>query len=157
MLEYLTQFEDDEDDPVPEMDFSDLTPVDWQEGIEDIRDLSTDDLWNKLGLPDKVLPYFNTTTDPLGSRDPWTDPTFFEDPANVVPFGPRWHQLLGIYRILERVFEGKGVLSMDEVGLGKTLQVVGAFAVLVYFREFYSQHNRFPGAFGESTLNLGDS
>jgi hypothetical protein len=150
MQEYLSQFEDIEPEDMPELDFTDRTPVDWQEGVEDLKEKSIDVLWNDLGILDQVLPFFNSYSDPDGIRNPWEHEELFRTPANVVPFSPRWHQLIGILRLVQRAFEGEPMLLMDEVGIGKSLQVIAVPVVLAYFREFYDKHSRFPGAFGES-------
>jgi hypothetical protein len=43
---------------------------------------------------------------------------------------------------------------MDDVGIGKTLQVVGLVALLAYYREYYARHHRFPGKLGQWSLDL---
>jgi hypothetical protein len=149
MLEYLSIFEDDPEPMDQPLDFSAKIPMDWREGVEDLKGFTTDELWQKLGLPDKAIPFFNTTSDPFGTHDPWVDLDWFSNPSHVSPFGPRWHQLQGILRMVERAFEGKPVLLMDEVGLGKTLQVVAVIAILAFYREHFGKYSRFPGIFGE--------
>jgi SNF2 family DNA or RNA helicase len=37
---------------------------------------------------------------------------------------------------------------MDEVGLGKTLQIVAFICFLTWYRDYYARHNDFPGRFG---------
>jgi hypothetical protein len=46
-------------------------------------------------------------------------------------------------------FQNLPILLMDDVGVGKTLQLVGFIALLTYFRAYYDEHGSFPGEFGE--------
>ena len=55
------------------------------------------------------------------------------------PLAPRWHQLVGIVKIVMQAFKGEPLMLMDEVGVGKTLQLVGAIATLTFFRDFYEK------------------
>ncbi|KAI6095871.1 hypothetical protein EDD16DRAFT_1501252, partial [Pisolithus croceorrhizus] len=57
---------------------------------------------------------------------------------------PQWHQLVGIYHMLECTFEGKPVLLMDGAGLGKTLQVLSMIACLTYYSHMYKEKGTFP-------------
>ena len=45
--------------------------------------------------------------------------------------------------MLEQAFEGKLVLLMDGVGLGKTMQVLGAICCLAYYRQVYDAKGKF--------------
>ena len=127
---------------------------DWTEGIEEFKNISTDVLWAMLGRPDKDLPWFNTHHDPDGIHNRWEsrDDEWFANPKNLVPLVPRWHQLVGILRMLQLAFAGKPILLMDEVGVGKTLQVVGTITMLAYFRGFWKDKKDYPGAFGKRHL-----
>lgn len=137
---------------VPELDLeSHLYNPDWSEGVEDLNKLTMEQLWGSLGLQES-LPYFNLTMDPAGFFTPATAEGrgFFADARQVkATLSPRWHQLIGIFRMVQRAFLGKPVLLMDEVGLGKTLQVIGVFAILAFFRHAYAVNGTFPGIFGE--------
>ena len=91
---------------------------DWKKGIEELRKLSEDRLWQMLGLLDKRLPFFQQWTDPDAMIDPWSEEgqVFLQNSdSGHKPLTPQWHQLVGIYRMLERVFDGKPVLLMDGV------------------------------------------
>lgn len=85
--------------------------------------------------------------------DPWSveGQAWLKDNKNAThqPLRPRWHQLIGIYRTVERVFKKQPMLLMDSVGLGKTMQVLGAIACLAYFHQVYEIKDKFPGDFGE--------
>lgn len=128
-----------------------LSIENWSEGVEDLNACREDELWERLGLSDKKLPFFQDFTDPDGFIDPWSEEgqKWLEEELDARRvLKPRWHQLVGILRMLQRAFEGKPVLLMDGVGLGKTMQVVGAIACLAYYREYHAKRNDFPGEFG---------
>jgi hypothetical protein len=56
---------------------------------------------------------------------------------------PQWHQLVGILRLIDRVLDGKSVMLMDGVRVGKTMQAVGLIACLTHYREHYKKHGKF--------------
>ncbi|KAI5982173.1 hypothetical protein EDD15DRAFT_2378268 [Pisolithus albus] len=65
--------EQDELDRV-DLDLEAALPLeDWREGVEDLNKLSEDELWGKLGLPEKRLPFFQEWTDPDCMIDPWSE------------------------------------------------------------------------------------
>jgi hypothetical protein len=132
--------------------------MEWSEGVEDYRNKTMDNLWAILGFQNKRIPCLSLIQDPDGIHDPWNeeDQVWFRDPANTVPFNPRWHQLVSIVKLLECAFRGLPVFLMDDVGLGKTLQVTSLIATLAYYCEYHKEHSCFPGAFGEcqSLFNL---
>lgn len=142
---------DAEIEQAPFLDFEDVDEMDWTEGVEELQHVSVDELWARLGFQDHRVPFFNQRQDPYGIHDPWApeDRKWFENTDNTEIFQPRWHQLVGIYRMVQRAFAGEPILLMDEVGLGKTLQVVGMICVLEWYRVFYEQHKVFPGEFGK--------
>lgn len=129
------------------------TSGEWKEGTEGYQEMSMDNLWSKLGLGNKVIPCFNPYIDPTALFTPWTreGEAFFADPnSRKVALAPQWHQLVGIHKMISLGFEGKPVLLMDEVGLGKTLQMIGTIAILAWFTEYHDQHKDYPGDFSES-------
>jgi len=144
---------DPNSDPDPQSGFDSLLEtldidVEWSEGVEDLRDLSTDDLWALLGLPEKAVPFFNARQDPFSANDPWTKEgrQWLDD--NGKPLELRPHQLVGVVKMIINFFAGKPVLLMDGVGLGKTIQFTASIAILAYYRDYYTTHKSFPGAFG---------
>ncbi|KAI5988912.1 hypothetical protein EDC04DRAFT_2614443 [Pisolithus marmoratus] len=126
-------------------------PIDpaWTEGIESLSKITEDALWQKLGFTDKKIPFFQRWTDPDGLIDPWSQE------------GQAWLNTATskrqIYHMLERTFEGKPVLLMDGVGLGKTLQVLGTIACLAYYSRMYTEKGTFPGDFAGRKMNTLDS
>jgi hypothetical protein len=138
---------------LPEYDPESLPNMDWDEGVEVFHTWSKQDIWNYLGV-DRHLPFFNERLDTLDGRHFWEDEALaVEIKRSGSRLEPRWHQLVGITKMLSNCFQGTPVLLMDDVGIGKTLQVVGLIALLAYYREYYSQHGRFPGKAGESSLH----
>ncbi|KAG2062895.1 hypothetical protein BDR04DRAFT_1039611, partial [Suillus decipiens] len=136
-------------DSIPEFD-PDAThdwDFQWSEGVEELNHMSEDELWTILGLPEKRIPFFNTLQDPYGNCDPWTEDgqSWLKDPMNGEPLTLRWHQLVGLVKMTKNSFEGKPILLMDDVGLGKTIQVTALIALLAFYREFYTIYNSFPG------------
>ena len=59
-------------------------------------------------------------------------------------FTLRWHQLVGVVKMLECAMCSQPVLLMDDVGLGKTVQVLAFFAMLAYYRQRYKDKNSYP-------------
>ncbi|KAG1837021.1 P-loop containing nucleoside triphosphate hydrolase protein [Suillus tomentosus] len=134
-------------EPIPEFDPDETSDCDfqWSEGVEEYNGMSEDDLWATLGLPDKQIPFFNILQDPYGDCDPWTEDGDTWLKENGEPLALRWHQLVGLVKMVKNAFGGTPILLMDEVGLGKTIQVTALIAVLSFYREFYTMHHCFPG------------
>ncbi|KAA1479709.1 hypothetical protein DENSPDRAFT_749755, partial [Dentipellis sp. KUC8613] len=139
--------------------------VDWEDGVDEYKNMTEDELWEALGLAEKKqLPFFNAKLDPLGVRHPWDEDQNGAEwiEKNGEAFTPRWHQLVGILKMLENAFAGRPILQMDDVGLGKTLQTIGTIMCLAWFRTVFEEHKRFPGRFahrkwqgtGENIPNL---
>ncbi|KAG2359170.1 P-loop containing nucleoside triphosphate hydrolase protein [Suillus spraguei] len=130
-----------------------MVPSDGDEVVIDFTEiLIDDDLWEHLGLSEKKLPFFQTRTDPDATIDPWSEEgqQWLDDPhGHAQNLAPRWHQLVGILRLIDRVLDGRPVMLMDGVGVGKTMQAVGLIACLAHYREHYRKHGRFPGKFAQ--------
>lgn len=122
---------------------------DWSEGTEELKDLTEEQICGLLGLVGNYIPGFNTIEDPDGLHDIWANQQWFHENADkCTELQLRWHQLIGIYKMLRNIFDKKPTLLMDEVGLGKTIQVVGVIALLSAFRGVYERTQKFPGDFG---------
>jgi hypothetical protein len=134
------------------IDFGENIDVgDWKSGVEEYDKRSEDELWEDLGMPEKKLPFFQTRSDPDAAVDPWSEDgqQWLDNPASPAQnLAPRWHQLVGILRLIDRVLDGRPVMLMDGVGVGKTMQAVGLIACLAHYREHYRKHGKFPGKFG---------
>ncbi|KAK7440780.1 hypothetical protein VKT23_016856 [Stygiomarasmius scandens] len=143
-------------------DFNQEPEFDWEEGTEKYRTMSTEQLWNRLGLLPREgsekrphIPYFNMYIDKTAQISPSDEPEqFAEDCPNrnpdIIPFNIQWHQLVGVNKAVDQAFRGHPLLLMDEVGFGKTLQVVATICTLVYFHHFYKRRGHFPGAFAKA-------
>ncbi|TBU56480.1 hypothetical protein BD310DRAFT_768052, partial [Dichomitus squalens] len=138
-----------EERPAEDIDISD-----WESGVEDLQDKSPDAVWDILGFPTKRFPGFNEVEDPTGALDPWDNKKWeaFIKKGQGVPFAPRWHQLVGVVKMMRQLIEGRPLLLMDQVGIGKTLQVVGTLCMYVAFRRHFARYGRFPGHFGKIPL-----
>ena len=136
---------------LPEISFDDLPDSNWPSGVEEFSACTMEQLWELLGLSERTLPHFNTDYDDENLHDRWdeAEAAWFADKANLVPFEPRWHQLIGILKMLKMAFEGKPVLLMDEVGVGKRMQVVGVVAMLAHYRDCWEKTHDYPGMFGK--------
>ncbi|KAG2336037.1 hypothetical protein BDR05DRAFT_897311 [Suillus weaverae] len=135
------------------VDFTeDMDVSDWKSGVEEYDKCSEDDLWEHLGLPEKRLPFFQARSDPDAAIDPWSEQgqQWLDDPTSPAQsLAPRWHQLVGILRLIDRFLDGKPVMLMDGVGVGKTMQAVGLITCLAHYKEHYRKHGKFPGKFSQ--------
>ncbi|KAG1717668.1 P-loop containing nucleoside triphosphate hydrolase protein, partial [Suillus occidentalis] len=125
---------------------------DWKSGVEEYDKCSEDDLWEHLGLSEKKLPFFQARSDPDAAIDPWSEEgqQWLDNPTSPTQkLAPRWHQLVGILRLIDRVLDCEPVMLMDGVGVGKTMQAVGLIACLAHYREHYRKHGKFPGKFAQ--------
>ena len=138
--------------PAPVLDLDlDLPPnIEWSEGVEEFNKMSEDELWSMLGLPDKVVPFFNTHYDPDNNHDPWTHDghEWFKITGNGKLLALCWHQLVAVMKLLINAFAGKGTPLMDDVGLGKTIVDAAFIAILSYYCEYYKVHKHYPRSFG---------
>ncbi|KAG2340584.1 hypothetical protein BDR05DRAFT_889519, partial [Suillus weaverae] len=124
----------------------------WFEGMEQYNNRSEDNLWTILGLLEKQIPFFNLLHDPYGNCDPWTEDGQAWLKEKRKPLALHWHQLVGLIKMVKNAFCGIPVLLMDEVGLGKTIQVTALIAVLSFYCELNAMHNHFPSKIGRSLL-----
>ncbi|KAH9841961.1 P-loop containing nucleoside triphosphate hydrolase protein, partial [Rhodofomes roseus] len=131
---------------------------DWSSGVEEYAECDLDTMWAALGREkEHTLPFFNTMEDPSGSTDAWSPEgqTALKS-GSAVSLTPRWHQLVGIVKMLVNMFEGKPVLLMDEVGVGKTMQVIGFICMHAWLHQVYKQTKRYPGMFAKYSKEIED-
>ncbi|KAG2366148.1 hypothetical protein BDR07DRAFT_1373763 [Suillus spraguei] len=129
-----------------------MTVNDWKSGVEEYDRCSEGDLWEHLGLSEKKLPFFQVRSDPDAAIDLWSEEgqQWLDNPTSPTQnLAPRWHQLVGILRLIDRVLDCKPVMLMDGIGVGKTMQAVGLIACLAHYREYYRKHGKFPGKFAQ--------
>lgn len=137
-----------------EMDLQDTIAItNWQSGVEEYQAWTTKDLYEGLGLKSDRLPLFQEYVDPTSSIDGWSDggQAWLRDDTNKQRerLQVRWHQWVGIYKMIDQYLNGLPVLLMDGVGLGKTIQALGFIVVLNHFHEYHKRMKCFPGKFGE--------
>jgi SNF2 family DNA or RNA helicase len=138
LLERLEQERAQAENVPVEFDLAPEALVDWSEGVEHLQRKTPSELYEMLGLKEPSIPYFNEyISDQEGSG------------GTKELFSLRWHQLVGVTKMMERAMTSQPVLLMDDVGLGKTVQVLAFFAMLAYYRAYYDQNKRYPGAWGK--------
>ncbi|EGN97047.1 hypothetical protein SERLA73DRAFT_75893 [Serpula lacrymans var. lacrymans S7.3] len=122
---FMERLTDQDMQAMPTLDFELPPVIAWKEGVEDFADKSEDDLWRMLGLEQtRALPHFQTKTDPTASIKPWSikGQTWLDENNTAVPLQPKWHQLVGIVKMMDKVLKGEPLLLMDKVGVGKMMQ-----------------------------------
>lgn len=101
----------------------------WISGVDHLEHLGEDEAWSLLGVPK------------------------FKIPGMIGP-PLHWHQVIGVIHMLYNFFRGKGTLNCDEVGLGKTLQILAFFAMISANRQAKETHGRFLGFLGLSDSSI---
>lgn len=132
----------------------DAEEIEWESGVEEFQNTPLASLWADLGIKDGQIPGFNKVYDPdgnLDSRSPMWEEFCKTDRAR--PLEPRWHQVVGAYKMLKRVIAGESTLLLDGVGVGKTMQVVAVICLYIAFRRHFAVYGVFPGAFGKYRFN----
>ncbi|THH21443.1 hypothetical protein EUX98_g8376 [Antrodiella citrinella] len=123
----------------------------WEEGTEEFANMNVSQLYAALGLVEgHGIPGMPEVYDTEGVHNVVDHADWFNNPppdASIRPIKLRWHQLVGILKMLRNSFEGKPILLMDSVGIGKTLQVIGVIAMLAVYRDAYDENGDFPGEF----------
>lgn len=156
LLDHIEQHKAVHQEPMV-LDFDRHDPVEWTEGVEHLQTKTEDELYNLLGFKDNRIPFLVLETDAepdvvLNSPiDIDEHPEDAAPPAQDVakePFSLRWHQLVGLTKMVESALTSSPILLMDDVGIGKTLQVIALFATLAYYRSYHSQTNKYPGIWG---------
>lgn len=137
--------------PLPVLTYTTVSLEDWETGVEQWHNQAPSVVYRLLGIKeDEALANFNQFIDPINAADPWINSSW-QDPNQSHPdrtsLRPHWHQLVGILKMLNDIWQGKPIMLMDGVGLGKTLQVVGVMALLVYYRAVKAQTGDYPGIF----------
>jgi hypothetical protein len=115
--------------------------------------------FEKMKLADLLLEYFgiknqdtiagiyNTVgADEVLSPDRWREPGWYEDPAHVKTFHLDKLQWDGVAKTIVNDFECRPTLNMDEVGTGKTFQVLMKFVVIALMRDYHTQNKEFAAS-----------
>ncbi|KAF8690278.1 helicase, partial [Rhizoctonia solani] len=100
-------------------------------GVAHLMSFSAEHLWNILGLPGaNQFPFAEP-----GANNTLNSSTS-QHKTRAVPF---WHQLVGTLKILEGAFtqrtgtRAQPALLCDNVGLGKTVQIIGVISMLEHY------------------------
>ncbi|KAI9062330.1 hypothetical protein FKP32DRAFT_1535605, partial [Trametes sanguinea] len=125
-------------------------PIEWAEGVEAYKKLTIEQMRVAFGLPTAHFPFFNKTTDSTGNEDPWTESgrQALASP-NAAELKPFWHQWVGLLKIVDNLMDGKNLMLMDQVGVGKTLQAVGTLAMYEWLRVHKDSRGQYPARFGQ--------
>jgi hypothetical protein len=143
------------EDGSPELDLDREDLVDWMEGVEHLKNKTSKELYNMLGFNDEKIPFLvselpvDTDLAALPRADDEDGDIEPSPPASTSqPFRLKWHQLVGVVKMVECALTSGPVVLMDDVGIGKTIQVLAFFAVMAYYRNFHSETKRYPGIWG---------
>lgn len=129
--------------------------VEWSEEQNEYDGMSVEVLAKALGIEESkgvpIIPGLAEFLDIANNYSEKANPVEFrkacETHGHTIRLNVREHQLAGIHKILSNAFLGRGLLLMDEVGLGKTLQLIAAMIIMVAFREHFLKTGDFPGDF----------
>ncbi|KAI9056739.1 hypothetical protein FKP32DRAFT_1585261 [Trametes sanguinea] len=131
-----------------DIELGDPLPLNWAEGVEAYRKLTITQMQAAFALPTAHLPFFNKKTDMVSNEDPWSDAGREALKApNAADLTPFWHQWIGIMKIVDNMMDGKNILLMDQVGVGKTLQATGALAMYEWLRVHKQTRGDYPTRF----------
>lgn len=130
--------------------------------------LSFDDISHQLGFSKTGLPMQFNKFRHMAGLTPWEKDhtSIFKDASapHIVPNRLHWHQLAGVHSFARTVFTGEanpqactGYLISDEVGLGKTAQLISMIAFLnqcITTQERKASHPQdFPPVLGKCQIS----
>ncbi|KAI9060427.1 hypothetical protein FKP32DRAFT_1532741, partial [Trametes sanguinea] len=83
--------------------------------------------------------------------DPWSmeGRLALEDP-NAPDLRPFWHQWVGVTKIMYNMMQWLPTLVLDQVGVGKTMQAIGAIAMYEWLRLYHQSHKEYMRGLCES-------
>jgi SNF2 family DNA or RNA helicase len=136
-----------------------------QDGSKRLEVLTSEQLSAYMGLRDAHIPGMVTHVHVHGAFSAWDKPDEFNkqlvlwkiNPAQseLRPFRLHHHQLVGVAHALDCIFANYPVALFDEVGVGKTIQILALIAMLAYFYDYFEAHHEYPGKFGVLCLTRG--
>ncbi|OSX55772.1 hypothetical protein POSPLADRAFT_1163264 [Postia placenta MAD-698-R-SB12] len=149
----------EEQPEVVALDFESLPEGTWKEGTEEYATLTLDKAWEHLGLGSiKRIPGFAEKLDLNDTYDPWSiEGLEVLRSEEAVPLELKWHQVIGVIKLVDNLLAGKPVLLMDEVGIGKTMQAVAFCLYYDYMRQYFDEHGHFPGKWRDVKYKGGES
>jgi hypothetical protein len=103
---------------------------------------------NYLGVSDGRIPglFPDMLSGPAACGDRWEDPNALTD-SELVPLNLSHRQVVGIVQMLLNAFKARPIINNDDVGVGKTFQVLGFIAVLSWFHTYRKRTGHFPGLY----------
>ncbi|EKM49396.1 uncharacterized protein PHACADRAFT_201655 [Phanerochaete carnosa HHB-10118-sp] len=107
---------------------------------------NTQQLWTDLGIKDEKLVPLAEWRDPYLQFNSWQNPDECPEERRI-PSNLKWHQVVGLHRFAESMFTGTSVLNMDEVGVGKTLQVIALIAYRIMSIQALDHGGEYLGRF----------
>ena len=138
-----------------ELDLEPAELIDWTKGVEHLKTKTEDELYELLGFKDKKIPFLASEID----EDTDIGVQLYNDkieenmeprvPRKKKPLRLRWHQLVGLVKLMQCALTSNTVLLMDSMGMGKTIQILSFFSVLAYYRQFFEETNQYPGQWCE--------
>jgi hypothetical protein len=135
------------DPPIPGTDLArcigDLTEGEMDLGVGHLKGWTSEQVWDSLGLQ-------GATQFPFGEPGTRFPPELCQPSKPKAE--PRWHQVIGVHAILEGAFtkqlreRSRPTVLCDDVGLGKTLQIIGIFSMLshLYEQQLLGKERRLP-------------
>ena len=114
-----------------------------------------EELSTLLGFPEGRPPLFSKFRSKDSTINSWDDPVesskWTQGGDDLQPLALKWHQLCGVASMVDKMFVQDGgvatnVLLADDVGLGKSAQIMAfiAFLVIVWYSEKDSDNPRPP-------------
>jgi hypothetical protein len=99
-----------------------------------------------------TFPYLNARIADA-TFDPWKDPAetakMMADESATEKFELLWHQVCGVIRMTDNLFEGLPLLLADGMGLGKTIQIIAFICWVAFMRVAHEQYGDYPGRWCE--------
>ncbi|KAL7280993.1 hypothetical protein ACG7TL_004295 [Trametes sanguinea] len=119
--------------------------VEWKEGTEQFANLDIPAMQKLFALPNNTFPFFNMKS-VEGPEDPWSPAgqEALNDPS-APDLRPFWHQWVGVTKIMLNMMNKKSTFVFDQVGVGKTMQAIGAIAMYEWLRLYCTAHHQYPG------------
>jgi hypothetical protein len=111
-------------------------------GVDEMKKKRVEELCTLLGFPDARPIIWNSYRAAGNAQNAWEvgdeagRKKFDEGGEQMEPLCMLWHQLVGVASMAHKVFSAEerqecfGILLADEVGVGKTAQVMGFIALL---------------------------
>ena len=115
-------------------------------GVSAFKDKTYEELSTLLGFPEGRPPLFSKFRSKDSTINSWDDPDesprWTQGGEGLQPLALQWHQLCGVAAMVDKMFVqkqglGTNVCLGDDVGLGKSAQIMGyiAFLIIVWFAQ----------------------